>query len=114
MMALFTPAFAHAMDAYTLHVNVNRFITFGNELEETIQTLSFAGNGSRTRIQVPSIQGMEIRTENNQIILTLAHDELSQPKNRIIPTLVQVEGSFTQGKTSVLTREQGKITIRDE
>ncbi len=114
MIALFTPAFAHAMDAYTLHVNVNRFIAFGNELEETIQTLSFAGSGSRTRMHVPHIPGMEIHVENNHITLILHHDALTQDKRRTINASVELEGTLTRGKTSLLTREQGKITIQDE
>jgi hypothetical protein len=113
-IALFTPAFAHAMDAYTLHVNVNQFTQFGNELEKTIHTLSFAGNGSQTRIRVPLIKNMEVSVENNDITLQLSHDELSLSKTKIIHSTIILEGSITSGKTIRLTRKTGKITIQDE
>lgn len=112
MIALFTPAFAHAMDAYTLHAHTNQFISFSETLQETISGISFAAPGTQTPLQVPPIENMTIEVSGNEIHLTLAHAQLAHDKKRTITSAWPIEGTLAPGEKIILRREEGKITIQ--
>jgi len=111
MIAVFTPAFAHAMDAYILHAHTNQFITFSEELQEKISGISFAAPGTQVQLRVPTVKNMEIEIRGNEISLTLAHGQLSREKKRTITSAWPLEGSIQAGEAITLRREEGKITL---
>ena len=112
MIALFTPAFAHAMDAYVLHAHTSQFISFSETLQEKISGISFAAPGTQTLIYVPRIENMHLEISGNEIQLTLTHAQLTQEKKRTIVSAWPIEGTLTIGEKNILRREEGKITIQ--
>lgn len=112
MLALFTPAFAHAMDAYTLLAHTNQFTSFADELQKNVEWLSFAAPGSQLKMLVPALKEMEIIFSAGEIELILDDESFSHAKTRTITSAWPIEGTFSQGKTITILREEGKITIR--
>lgn len=111
MIALFTPAFAHVMEAYQLHAHTNQFMSFSEELQEKISGISFAAPGTQLSLRVPKIKNMQIEISGSEITLTLRHEKLSNEKKRIIESEWPIEGTFLTGENITLRREEGKITI---
>ncbi len=111
MLALFTPAFAHAMDAYTLLARTNQYTAFADELQANVNWLSFSAPGSQVPMRVPNIERMEIIIIVDEIEITFEDDSFSQEKMRTISSPIPIEGEIPIGKTITLVREDGKITI---
>src|SRR5687768_11839688 len=84
MLAIFTPAFASAMEAYTLLAHTHQFTTFSDEMQENIEWLSFAAPGSQLTMKVPDIEDMRIHVYIDEIEIEFDHDSFSHPKTRII------------------------------
>jgi hypothetical protein len=112
MLALFTPVFAHAMEAYTLAAHTNQFTTFAEELQQEVDWLSLAGPGSQLTMRVPALAKMKVRFFSNEIELTFDHESFSQPKMRTITSAWPIEGAFSPGDTITLARDEEKITIQ--
>lgn len=112
MIALFTPAFAQTMNAYSLLAQTNQFTAFADELQSNVEWLSFAGEGSQIRVRVPMLNEMKIITRANEIELTFDDETFSHPKVRTITSEWLIDGTFQAGETITLVREEGKITIR--
>ena len=112
MLALFTPAFAHAMDAYTLLARTNQYTVFSDELQANVEWLSFSAPGSQVQMRVPSIEGMQITIILDEIDIEFDDDSFSHTKTRTITSPLLIEGTISVGETITLLREEGKITIR--
>ncbi len=112
MLALFTPAFAHAMDAYTLLARTNQYTAFSDELEKNMEWLSFSAPGSQVQMRVPDIEGMEITILVDEIDIEFDDDSFSHTKTRTIASPIPIEGEIILGETITLLREEDKITIR--
>ncbi len=111
-LALFTPAFAHAMDAYTLLAHTNQYTAFSDALEKNVEWLSFSAPGSQLQMRVPALERMEILVYVDEIEIIFDHESFSHPKTRTITTLTPIEGEILAGETITLLREEGRITIQ--
>lgn len=112
MLALFTPAFAHAMDAYSLLAHTNQFTSFSGALEKNISWLSFSAPGSRIQMDVPALERMEISVFTDEIEIIFDHESFTHAKTRTISSVIPLEGEIIPGKSIILTREEGQITIQ--
>lgn len=112
ILAVLTPAFAEAMNAYTLLAKTNQFTAFADELQQNIDWLSLAGEGSQVHVRVPKINEMKIEVMKNEIELTWDNEAFSHAKIRTISSMRTLEGTINEGETITLLREGEQITIR--
>lgn len=114
-LAALLPVFSSAMDAFALQQETNTFVSFGDHVESTLNSLSFLAPGTRTTLIVPRMVHCHASLDSDSILLTLSHPALSQDKVRTIDVPLPLSGNLDCAASSwTVTRLEDEIILESE